>query len=782
MKPDKSILSLYVPHDNTFSINVGDIDLTPITLSLPDPPPLELVDGYGLPPEEQYFKYMDVPRRLRIIEKEVYDKLKADLARNINNTITIEKAIDIFWEYFEDRRNDLIEEENYIKKVIWCRNYGYWFFNDGKPTYITGDHFDFLNFWRMQDVPENGGRPQYRDRDRRKYLYYHYLETCTETFADIDADGRAVKIDGKYHMKDVGGRVFYGGIEVKNRRCGATHQACHKIKKGVESMFGGYGTIVSMDGDNAVVHFTKKLLPALNDYPLFLKAKWDGNNTSKSIKYRTRNNDYVNQGLNGIIDYTESASELKNDGDKLHYLLSDEGGKASKSHVDILERHNVNKLAQSTGGGSTINGFCIHPSTVEMMNEGGAQFRKLTELSNFYRRIDGKGQTLSGLGLVFFHAQDGLENFIDRFGMSVINKPTERQKMLSPDALFSRMNIGAYDYLMKERQSLLRDGSPRAMETYRSIRRKMPMSFAECWIGTSGDMGFDLEKIDQRLMELERKSKVIKGNFKWEGGVVDSNVIFVPDENGRFEVSLLLDRSQSNLKTKVRVYNPRTAKYEWQWRGNAFLTRSMGVDPVEYTTKTESKMRDDASRQSDFSFSTLQERDLTIDKSDDPNTWKTRRCIQTYCYRPASMYDANEDALMCAVYYGAGVEIENNKKNTIQHFIERGYGGFLVFDLDPVTGRPKETPGIYATVNTINELFAEIKDYIAYHSHVCEHVSLLKQFKMLRGREELTKYDLAASFGWALVRSKRMGGIYTRKEIKVERGVTVRSVIGALTG
>jgi hypothetical protein len=537
-----------------------------------------------------------------------------------------------------------------------------------------------------------------------------------------------------------------------------------------------------MDGDNPVVHFTKKLLPALNDYPLFLKAKWDGNNTSKSIKYRTRNNDYTNQGLNGVIDYTESASEIKNDGDKLHYYLSDEEGKAGKSAVDVLERWNVNKLAQSTGGGSSINGFCIHPSTVEQMNEGGMAFRKLTELSDFYRRIDGKGQTFSGLGLVFFPAQDGLENFIDKFGMSVIDKPTERQKRLSPNSLFARMNLGAYEYLMKERRALLQDGSPRAMETYRSIRRKMPMNFAECWIGTSGDMGFDLEKIDQRLMELERRSKVVRGDFKWEHDIVDSEVIFIPNEGGRFEVSLILDRSQTNLKTKTRVYNPRVKKYEWQWKGLNHMSRTTGIDPVEYTTKTESKMREDASRQSNFGLSTLNERDSTVDLDDDPSKWTTRRCIQTYSYRPSSVYDANEDALMCCVYYGSAAYVERNKTSCIQHFIERGYGGFLQTDLDKVTGKPKETPGAYATTETKTELFTEWKDFISYHCHLEEHTSLLREAKQIRGVEELTKYDLFASFGWALVGSKRkLGGYSTKKKIEAERGVTVKSVMSVLS-
>jgi hypothetical protein len=773
----KETANNYLPADEYFIINQGDCDLTPVYISLPSPPPLHLIDGYDLPRDEQYFRRLVIPKRLEIIEKEVYERLRNEYNRNNNNSITVEKTIDLFWFLFEDRREDLKKEEEFIKKVHWYRTYGYWFFNDGKPTWIPPDYFDFLNFWTLQD----GEKPEYRDKDRRKYCFWHYLKHATETFADLDKEGRAMKVDGKYTMIEVGARVFFGCAEPKTRRSGATQQGCHGIKKGIEDMFGGFGTIVSMDGDNAVVHFSKKLLNGLKEYPLFLKAKWDGNNTSNSIKYRARQNDPGNPSLNGSITYTESAGESKNDGDELHYFLSDEEGKCAVVQVDILERWNVNKKAQSKGLGSTIMGFCWHPSTVETMNAGGISYRKLIDMSNFYQRIEGKGQTFSGLAMCFFSATDGAENFIDRFGMSVINKPTERQIALRPDALFARMKMGSHDYMMKERNRLLSDGSPAALELYRSMRRKEPMSFAECWIGTAGDMVFNLEKIDQRMIELNRRSKIRKGNLKWKGGIPDSEVIFVDDENGRWEFSFLPDESARNLKTKVRVYNSRTAKYEWQWKGLNWNIFTIGVDPFGYTNKAESKLRDDNSRQSNGGLACLRSRDLETDKSDDPNTWKTRRFICSYSHRPPSTYDFNEDVLMTAVFTGGSVYLERNRENTWQHLIERGYGGFLQYDLDMSTGRPKDKPGAYASETNKDELFSEIKDYIEYHCHIEEHASFLTEVKNIRGKEEMTKFDRFTAHGWALIGDKRKtGGLYRKKEEPKGRMPSMTSIVNAL--
>ncbi len=165
------------------------------------------------------------------------------------------------------------------------------------------------------------------------------------------------------------------------------------------------------------------------------------------------------------------------------------------SKTNVHERWNVNKLAHSLGGGTKIIGYSEHPSTVEEMDDGGMAFYALARQSHFYRRIPEKGQTYSGLGRMFFPAYDGMEGFIDRFGMSVINKPTERQIALSPHAKFARMKKGAKEVLMAERDTLLKDGTPQAMEQYRSIRRKQPIDYAECWMGTAGNLGFDIEKI-----------------------------------------------------------------------------------------------------------------------------------------------------------------------------------------------------------------------------------------------------------------------------------------------
>lgn len=763
MKEKTKWLKEYKPADTYFIVNDGDPDLIPIRISSPSPPRLDMIDGYGLNPDEQYFRYMETPASLKQMEKDAFDVCMDAYRRNANNAVTGDKVLREFWYLFEANRADLKEEEAFIKKVHWYRTYGYWFFNDGKPTFVPPDYFDFLNFYRMADTQENGGRPEYRDDDRKKYLYWHYLERTTETFADLDKEGNAVKVGGEYRMVDVGVRVFFGGAEPKVRRSGATHQACHKIMKGVMSDFNLYGTIISMDGGNAETHFFKKLVPAFESWPMFLKPIWDGGYRSKSIRFSSRFNENKSNYLGGTIDFTESAGERKNDGDKLHYYVADEEGKAQQG-LNVLERHNVNKFTQSTGNGSNIFGFCLHPSTVEQMDDGGLGYYKLCKLSDFYTRIPGKYQTPSGLGLVFFPGYRKLEKFIDRFGMSVVHKPTERQKRLSPDSLFARMNIGALEYIMKDRDALLAKGTPEALETYRSIRRKMPIQFAECWLGSSGDLGFDLEIVDRRMTELRRESPVVVGSFVWENDIMDSHVLFVPDANGRFEVGMRLEGS-SNLKTKEPVWVAKTRKTEMHYAPLHPDRFTAGVDTFGYDNKTTAKLRMNKSRQSDGGFAILMERDKEIDPDDNMREWKTFKFVLSYRYRPISTDDFNEDVLKACVYYGATAYIERNKENTWQYFIDRGYGGYLQYDIDPVTGRKAEKPGLFSLEKSKDTIFACTKDYIRYRGHTEDFLSYLQEVKSIQGVEEMTLYDRFTAHGLALVGSRgKMGSIFHQRK------------------
>ena len=90
---------------------------------------------------------------------------------------------------WQDYSIDFKEEHyGYIDEEFRRREEGFWFMNKGEPTYITGTHYMYLQ-WSKIDV----GAPDYREANR---LFYIFWEACK-------ADSRC-----------------YGMCYLKNRRSG----------------------------------------------------------------------------------------------------------------------------------------------------------------------------------------------------------------------------------------------------------------------------------------------------------------------------------------------------------------------------------------------------------------------------------------------------------------------------------------------------------------------------------------------------------------------------------
>ena len=92
---------------------------------------------------------------------------------------------------FKDKYIDYIENE-FVK-----REQGFWFYNKSKPTYITGTHYMYLQ-WSKIDV----GKPDFREANR---LFYIFWEACK-------ADRRS-----------------YGMCYLKNRRSGFSFMASGEV-------------------------------------------------------------------------------------------------------------------------------------------------------------------------------------------------------------------------------------------------------------------------------------------------------------------------------------------------------------------------------------------------------------------------------------------------------------------------------------------------------------------------------------------------------------------------
>jgi hypothetical protein len=493
---------------------------------------------------------------------------------------------------------------------------------------------------------------------------------------------------------------------------------------------------------------------------------WEGNRRPTVLRLDVPPNVYVQGGLGSSITFSDSGGLFKNEGDRLNGLLNDEQGKSSNLNINIFERWNVNKFTMSTGMGINIlkGAYVKNPSTVEEMESDSAPYYRMCMMSDFYRRVPIKGQTVSGFARIFIPAYLRMEGFIDRFGKSVIEAPTERQIKLSPYAIFAVAKKGARQMLQEERDALLAENTPQSLETYRSIRRKSPFSWAECWLGSSGNVGYNLEIVDKRLGEVNRLKSLGKPPYKvgffYRDSYPDGEVKWETNPDmPKFRLSMDIPQAMTNRRELIDVWDGQGQRIVKSWRPINGQRFTCGIDAFRNMREAEAKINSKRgfslsnSRQSNGGIAILWEYDDSIDHGKAKKEWDSFKCILSYSYRPATQDEYFEDVIMACQYFGAMMFPEWNVEAFISHVFKRGYAGYFLYELG-LDGRPKKLPGKWTGQETHQELIREYKDYIELRGHVENHDDLLNEIKLFRGVESFTHLDLKTAFGFALLGSK----------------------------
>jgi hypothetical protein len=116
---------------------------------------------------------------------------------------------------------------------------GYFFYNNGTLTYITGHHYMYLNYWTLED----GEQPDYRDCDRKWWYFKDYCEK--QSYVD-------------------------GIIRSKKRREGATSQECCDLVRTAIRKKKAFCGVVSKTGDDAKSAFIDMIKNGYENLPIFL--------------------------------------------------------------------------------------------------------------------------------------------------------------------------------------------------------------------------------------------------------------------------------------------------------------------------------------------------------------------------------------------------------------------------------------------------------------------------------------------------------------------------------
>jgi len=605
---------------------------------------------------------------------------------------------------FKEKHIDYIEEE--FKR----REEGFWFYNKGKATYITGTHYMYLQ-WSKIDV----GQPDFREANR---LFYLFWEACK-------ADTRC-----------------YGMCYLKNRRSGFSFMASGELVNMATISSDARLGILSKTGPDAKKMFTDKVVPISVNYPFFFKPIQDGMDRPKTeLAYRvpasklTRrkieagSDDHDLQGLDTTIDW-KNTGDNSYDGEKLKLLAHDESGKWERPN-NILNNWRVTKTCLRLG--SRIIGKCMMGSTSNALDKGGDNFKKLYNGSDVTKR-NRNGQTSTGLYSLFIPMEWNYEGFIDSYGIPVFDTPEEEVK--GPYGEY--IDTGIIEHWQNEVDGLKNDGDA-LNEFYRQFPRTEEHAFRD----ETQNSIFNLAKIYEQIdYNEELNAPLTKGNFQWVNGIKDSKVIFYPDAKGRFKVS---------WTPKFELQNRHIIKNGIKYPANEHMG-SFGCDSYDISGTVDGKGSKGALH------------GLTKFNMEDcpPSSF-----FLEYIARPQTAEIFFEDVLMALVFYGMPILAENNKPRLLYYLKRRGYRGYSMNRPDRTWNKlstaEKEVGGIPNSSEDIKQAHAAaIEMYIQDHvgkkrdgSHGDLYFNETLQDWAKFDINNRTKYDAAISSGLAIMACNR---------------------------
>lgn len=733
-KSMKTVLKRYQDADQEIIVNEGDPDMRGIAIPLPKPPDWDLIANFGMLPHKQTWEAArpKFPSKLRLISK---------MKNKEGNFFSINEI----WDFLESNIDDYRDEIKWMEEQWYYRLYGYWFFLNGKPTYVTGKHFYYLTYWYI-DI----GYPDYRSRDRKYWLFRDFTEKDTYDFRDKDEQGNAIAVDGYYHRVDIGRRVSYGIIYPKFRREGATFRAQCDLFESLSKVSQANGGTQSKNEEDAKKAFTDKMVKPSKKIPFFFRPETVKLDPKKIMEFDipvTGKSSFITLGLESQISY-ESSDEGAYDGDKLLFFHDDEIGKAEK--FNIIKRHQITKRCLAQNSGFNIHGFTVKTSTAgEMVAGGGYNFQQLIKQSDFYHR-NKNGQTVSGLYVLFISSEDGL--FVDEYGNSVIENPKEPIYIINEGKKY-KTSIGSREFIHNERNSFLANND---LEGWHEVVRQIPIKLAECFLGSSNSLGFNIQVLTTRISELINKTNIYRVGDLVRVNPKDkfSRIKFVDNPNGRFRLSEVLRDNEANkfYRGGDGLWYPSGGKY------------NAGADAYKFGEVAGSQM-------SDGGLAVKKKYDPLIDPQDKSvDQWETDRFVLTYRHRPEQKKDFTDDVLKACLYFGCPVLAETNVPQVIDDFTEWGAYPFLKFLRDR-DGRFKKTPGFHSGTDSKQDLFNGLRDYISRRGLYENHLDLLQEAFDIPDIRRMTEYDLLTAAGLAEYAERSDYGEF--KEIESTVGINL---------
>jgi len=614
-----------------------------------------------------------------------------------------------------NKNGDLVltpEQEEYAEREVHrCKN-GVRIYIDGVLRYLPKKYYFYLQYWVLED----SGRPEYRDCDRRYFTFLEHWENILWCLGIIRGKKRREGASSQATSNLVYEAVFY-----KNSNCG----------------------LISKSRDDSKDTFTDMVTFGYRHLPPFLKPKQVNKEDSvtelvfaqksSNISEGTVSGRKEDEGHRSKINYRAPVLNAYDRG-RMSRILIDEGGKFP---VEVPANQLFGIISKTLVKGVKRVGFVEMPSTVNKLTKGGIGFKTIWENAD----LSVKSPTVNRLVRYFCPAHDGYEGFIDRYGNSVIEQPTEEQyqylvnKWVRKDEdgnTISELSeddirLGAKAYIAKRRVGMSGDDLEEEI-------RMNPENEVELFMSANADCIFN-------IMKLNEQAEYLKQN-----PIHKRKIVYYRD----------LDQS-----VKWRDLRQNESIIHWEWVGDLakpekatfydmgslrYGRADVGVIGVDGITNEQGGKRY-GSKASAWVYT----------KFDFKDPENTGLFIGHLYGRPKEKDDLHEQIMLCAEYHGFPIYWEFVADTYYDYFKKRGRLGLLAkFPLnaiDPVKRNKEKVERHYGYPTTPFALTKGNDAMITYVEHYCHKINWIELIEDLKqyDPDKRTEFDRTVSAMIALV-------------------------------
>ena len=664
-----------------------------IPVRIPIMPPLEEMMNYGLPEEQQYFKLTKLPDNLASMKT--------------------------------------LEQEPIIAEEWHKRWNGVWVLIKGKPTYITGAFYVFLNYWEI----EAGGLPEYRKESWDLFMIWDHIE----------------------HDNDC-----YGLSILKPRRIGDTEKCLflgwERVTRYRNSHFGQ----MNKKGDDAVKNFDR-LVAANKKMPFFFRpVNLNNDAPGREIIYRYPGKKITATSMKeeAVIEYTEpelgSRCTYENtvfkayDGQRLSVFLFDEWAKIPLSQINMAKQLEIVKPCVALKGNKLIVGKLLLPSTVEDDERGSTMTaEQVMQVVDLWQDSDPRERNLNN------RTKSGLYRYF------------RGHKHLAEANIYGEQDYEAQELWHTQELEMMRKGGK--MHLLTDYLRKFPRTpedslkipAAQCVLYPElldeQSVFLDVEEAGMRHHEARLE---VRGDLLWLEGF-GGRVKWFPNPQGRFWMS----QAPTEMNNIFSIDGKKSPKN--------FGKIAIGIDPVDH------KMSEDNNHPSKPAIAVFRLYDDLVDGelnaddegsilTEDVSKMMTDQFVMTYEHRSYSPEEFYEDSLKCAIFWGAQCLVERNKPGVLNYFEKYGFIKFLASKPRKAGEKRKKTQS--------NEVGAHEGGALVASYTPSLQIFLVKRYRTLRHRLQIENFrrfngsnqgscDLLVASGLALMLAESYG----MKKIKEDK-------------